>query len=84
MKPQTGCQGNGIFLTRSPDKVPTDQKLVVSEYLSNPLLIDGFKFDMRLYVLLYGSNPLRVFLFKDGLIRLCTKQYKPPSKANYS
>ena len=55
---------------------------VVQEYLSNPLLLDGFKFDCRLYVLLTGCDPLCVFLYPDGLVRLATELYQPPSPLN--
>ena len=48
---------------------------MAQKYITNPFLIDGLKFDIRLYVLLYGVNPLRVFLFKDGLVRLATESY---------
>lgn len=37
---------------------------------------------MRLYVLLYGVNPLRIFLFKDGLVRLATESYLQPNEDN--
>lgn len=38
--------------------------------------MDGLKFDLRIYVLLMGVDPLKVFLFKDGLTRLATEPYK--------
>ena len=55
---------------------------MAQRYIANPFLMDGLKFDMRLYVLLYGVNPLRVFLFKDGLIRLATEPYVKPTEEN--
>lgn len=50
--------------------------------LSQPFLIDGFKFDLRLYVLVTSIVPLRVFMFKDGLARFTTQPYREPTTAN--
>ncbi|CAM9235622.1 unnamed protein product, partial [Hapterophycus canaliculatus] len=62
VKPDSGCQGKGIFLTKQASK-PLPQR-----YLTNPLLIDGYKFDLRLYVLVTSVDPMRIFLFDDGLV----------------
>mmetsp|Transcript_29738 Transcript_29738/g.45331 ORF Transcript_29738/g.45331 Transcript_29738/m.45331 type:complete len:95 (-) Transcript_29738:3683-3967(-) len=40
------------------------------------------KFDLRLYVLIMGVDPPRIFLFKDGLARLATKPYSKPAENN--
>lgn len=50
--------------------------------MHKPYLIDGLKFDMRIYVLVYGVDPLRVFVFKEGLARFCTVPYQSPFKGN--
>jgi tubulin polyglutamylase TTLL5 len=49
--------------------VPLDDDLVVSQYISNPLLIEGFKFDLRLYVAVTSYDPLVVYLYEEGLTR---------------
>ena len=47
-----------------------------------PFLIDGFKYDMRIYVLVVSCDPLRIFVFKDGLARFATTKYIEPSHNN--
>lgn len=39
----------------------------------NPYLIDSLKFDMRVYVLITCINPLRVYLYNDGIVRFATE-----------
>lgn len=51
-------------------------------YPLQPFLIDGFKFDFRLYVLVTSCDPLRIFIFKDGLARFATSKYHDPNNSN--
>ena len=51
---------------------------VVQRYLPKPLLLNGLKFDLRLYVLLLGTEGFPAFLSKEGLARFCTERYQPP------
>ena len=82
MKPDHGCQGKGIFLTRTADGIDPKESQVVQRYIAKPLLIDGLKFDLRVYVLVTSVSPLRAFLLQDGLVRLATAPYVAPSSAN--
>ncbi|XP_005098301.1 tubulin polyglutamylase TTLL7 [Aplysia californica] len=82
VKPSNGAQGHGISLYRNAEKIPSQEHFIVQEYLDKPLLLDGYKFDLRIYVLVTSCDPLRVFLFNDGLVRLATEKYLPPHESN--
>jgi tubulin polyglutamylase TTLL6/13 len=75
-------QGRGIFLTRTLDNVPSTENVVAQVYIKKPLLLDGYKFDLRIYVLVTSIRPLRMYLFDDGLVRLATERYVKPTRQN--
>jgi len=81
-KPEALSQGKGIFLLRHPDDVPANEHYVVQRYIRKPYLIEGLKFDLRIYVLVYGCDPLRIYIFKEGLARLATEEYQAPTSEN--
>jgi hypothetical protein len=56
-------------------KIPASEHFIVQEYVEKPFLLDGYKFDLRIYVLITSCDPLRVFLFNDGLVRMSTEKY---------
>ena len=47
---------------------------------ADPLLINGAKFDIRIYVTVTCFQPLRVYVHEQGLVRLCTAAYNASSK----
>lgn len=84
MKPVAACQGKGIFLTRDFESINMNsgEQYVVQRYLHKPYLIDNLKFDLRIYVFVYGVDPLRIFVFREGLARFATDEYTGPYNNN--
>lgn len=56
-------------------EVPQNEPLVISRYIENPLLINGLKFDLRLYVLVTNFDPLKVYVYNEGLVRFASEPY---------
>lgn len=75
VKPAGSSQGKGIFLTNRINEVPFGQNMVVSRYIANPLLINGYKFDLRIYVAVTSMDPLRIYIYKEGMARFATEVY---------
>ncbi|XP_012136679.2 tubulin polyglutamylase TTLL13-like isoform X2 [Megachile rotundata] len=84
IKPDTGCQGRGIYLTRNLKDVKPSERMICQVYVARPFLVDGYKFDLRIYTLITSCDPLRVYVYNDGLARFATSRYKEPTGHNTS
>ena len=54
--------------------------MVVGKYIDNPLLINGHKSDLRLYVLVTSYDPLLIYIYEEGLVRFATVKYDNTGK----
>ena len=85
VKPGNESQGNGISLMSSASvlqlKGGAAVQNVVSEYVQNPYLLLGHKFDFRLYATVMRIQTqnnhieLRVYLHSEGLARFASQEY---------
>lgn len=49
--------------------------ILIQEFVANPYLIDGKKFDIGIYAVLTSVEPIRVYIYDEVLIRFCKKNY---------
>ena len=60
--------------------MPKNEACVISRYIDNPLLLYGHKFDLRIYVVVTCYDPLRVYVYREGLVRFATEKYEKGGK----
>ncbi|KAG5189003.1 tubulin-tyrosine ligase/Tubulin polyglutamylase, partial [Tribonema minus] len=75
MKPVGLSRGRGIEVIDDVSAVRYSDSVVVQRYVGRPLLLGGYKFDLRLYVLVTSFNPLEAFLYREGFARVSTRAY---------
>ncbi|XP_017773806.1 PREDICTED: probable tubulin polyglutamylase TTLL2, partial [Nicrophorus vespilloides] len=74
-KPVAQSQGRGIFLFRKLSELNYDTNTIVQKYIEKPLLIGGYKFDLRLYVCIPSYHPLTIYMYQEGLVRFGTDKF---------
>ncbi|CAI5670789.1 unnamed protein product [Oreochromis niloticus] len=80
IKPPASARGIGIQVIHKWSQMPRKRPLLVQKYLDKPYLISGNKFDLRLYVYVTSYNPLRIYMFSDGLVRFASCKYSSSMK----
>lgn len=82
VKPDLGAQGKGIFLVMDPDDLSDYTESAIAQRYISPCLLGGLKFDFRIYALMTSIEPLRVYIFNEGMTRFCTEPYAKPKPNN--
>jgi tubulin polyglutamylase TTLL4 len=84
VKPCASSCGRGISVVTSSQawNIAEKKKVLIQRYLTNPYLINNKKFDLRIYVLVTGVDPLRVYIHNEGLTRISTSDYSLQNISN--
>ncbi|XP_067843149.1 tubulin polyglutamylase TTLL4 isoform X3 [Heptranchias perlo] len=81
IKPPASARGIGIQVIHKWNQIPKKRPLLVQKYLHKPYLIGESKFDLRIYVYVTAYDPLRVYMFTDGLVRFASCKYSSSMKS---
>ena len=73
VKPLASTHGKGVRILTDTTTVPT--KGILEKYIYNPHLIKKRKYDMRIYVLVTGFRPLKIYIYDNGIVRFCSDKY---------
>lgn len=76
IKPKSLSRGRGISVAADAGIVPVDAKTMVQEYLKRPHLYEGRKYVLRCYLAITSVEPLRVYLYKEGFVKLASEPYQ--------
>ncbi|MFH4983988.1 hypothetical protein AB6A40_010697 [Gnathostoma spinigerum] len=83
VKPVSSSRGNGIYIIHKLSDIHSEpREVIVSRYISNPFLLNGHKFDLRLYVVVTSFHPLVAYMYYEGLTRFACEKYTNESDEN--
>eukprot|EP00756_Hemistasia_phaeocysticola_P036332 Hpha_TRINITY_DN16636_c3_g7::TRINITY_DN16636_c3_g7_i1::g.182099::m.182099/K16604/TTLL11; tubulin polyglutamylase TTLL11 len=92
LKPDDGSQGDGIYLLDGKKDLlrkiracgVSPDGSVVQRYISKPALLEGKKFDFRIYVTVFCDEKggWEAALCREGLARVCADKYEAPTGRN--
>ena len=84
LKPAGLSRGRGITVVNDISQVTYGNDAVIQRYILDPHLLDGYKYDLRIYVLVTSFNPLEAFVYEEGFVRFSTVPYstEPESLKN--
>eukprot|EP00804_Cyclotella_cryptica_P005935 CCRYP_000194-RA/>CCRYP_000194-RA protein AED:0.43 eAED:0.25 QI:0/0/0/0.5/1/1/2/0/947 len=75
IKPIGLSRGRGISLVDNITDVSYSQPIVIQKYIDDPLCFMGYKFDLRVYILVTSFSPLEAFIYREGLARFGSRKY---------
>ena len=73
IKPVASSKCRGVRILMDTSTVP--EKGIITHYISEPHLINKKKYDLRIYLLITGFAPLKIYLYDNGFVRFCPEDY---------
>ena len=61
-----------LFVSHSAAELPAS-RCVVQEAVPRPLLLQGRKFDIRVWLLLTSVDPVQLYVCQEGLVSICAE-----------
>lgn len=77
LKPTNASKGQGVRVLSDPTTAPLAPNWLVQEYVANPHTIRGHKYVLRLYMLIAGIDPVRIYLYDQGFAKLASEPWDP-------
>ena len=77
VKPIRGSGGQGISVTADVAAALGQKDVVVQRYIDRPYLIEGRKGHCRIYCLVTSADPLRAYVYSEGIVRIAPEPYDP-------
>ena len=84
LKPGNNSRGRGILVSDDPVEIDnilarptgsfTNQE-ILQRYITNPLLLNGRKSELRIYWVILSTEPLVAYLYDTGTVRLTSKKF---------
>ena len=76
-KPAKDSFARGIEIIKNYKEIENAKfkNFLISRYVMNPMLIRNKKFDMRAYILVTGMNPLKIYFYRDGYVKIPVKDF---------
>jgi tetratricopeptide (TPR) repeat protein len=77
VKPVRSSGGQGISVTADLKDAIGRDDVVVQRYIDRPYLIEGRKGHCRIYCLIASAEPLRAYVYSEGIVRIAPELYDP-------
>merc|ERR1712023_562967 len=69
-------------MVRNIADVSRTKPVLIQRYIKNPLLLSNRKkFDIRIYVFVTSMDPLKVYIYDEGVVRFATREYNSDAKS---